>query len=298
MPLREARKLQSVTTEVKMRDTREKEQTPPEPQASNWLKDPSIDKITKLLGMAAVFFYAVGFVIQNAYLARIGVTDFNLLQAKCILTGVFCAIWMVVLVVPIAFVYLIVFNKGLTKLAFKTRRLLAIAVAALSFGIMPFLIRLVLDDFGEKPALGEAFVIALGGCGGSLILAFIKDNPVKDEKAGTLIMSLACYASLGLIGLFVTYPMVSPQWGGGKWTPVVLLLNPEGRQVWHRLHQNYDDSVDPFVWLVHERENEIVLFDQETHYDNWHNGTAIVLNRKLIHGLVPRPGPYDSKATR
>jgi len=82
------------------------------------------------------------------------------------------------------------------------------------------------------------------------------------------------------------------------------MLDSEGRAVWHRLHRGYDDSMDPFVQLIYERETSLVVRDTKTHYDekheedttydNKHEGTTLVIDKRLIHAFVPRPSTYDA----
>jgi hypothetical protein len=262
----------------------------------SWLQRlPSIEVAAKGVGLSAVFFYVVGFVMQNLFLGRFGVTDFDLLRAKSIMTGLLCAICFFFMGSPIYFTYFLAFRRSRNR-SFKIRRRLGWLVILLSFVIMPLYLRLLIGSIGDKPSIGEAIVIASGGFVGSIMLAVqIKDHPNENDKKGALISSLGLFIMTSLLGTFMIYTMANSQFGGGSPRSVVLLLNNEGRETWHRLHKNYDDSADPFVLLLHERDTVLVIWDYGTHYDNWRNGTTIVLDRKLVHGFVPRPGPYDSK---
>ncbi len=267
---------------------------------------PSLDMITKALGVLAIVFYSIGLVIQNLYLASLGVTDFELLRARSILTGILCAALLLVFTFPILAVYLAAFDNKTEPP--RVRRRFAWTSLGICLIVSPLLLYGLVKKIGE--AVPISFVLSKAGIAFfqlalipvlfSLIMFLIysKEGESKKEKSASLPVALACYAMLAPVGLIFIYPHVNPEFGGGRPMPVVLMLNSEGREVWHRLHKDYDDSVDPFVQLLHERETTLVVRDNKTPYDGTNENTTLVIDKKLIRAFVPRPGVYDFKLSK
>jgi hypothetical protein len=121
----------------------------PKPPWTNRL--PSFDVITKALGLLAIAFYSIGLVVQNQYLASLGVTDFELLRARSIVTGILCAVLVTGFAIPILVVYLAVF--GNEKVPPKVRARYGWISLGICFIGAPVALYLFVSAYGERPPI-------------------------------------------------------------------------------------------------------------------------------------------------
>lgn len=271
---------------------------------SDW---PSLETITKTLSLSAVLSYALGLVVQNVYLASFGVSDFDLLKAKSILTGILCAVLLAVGAIPTFLVYIVAFFPGMDASPKKRRIAARILVVCMSFAAF-----LALREY-DQPAISlqelhevawlattrfTAGIMAFVSLLSSIVfLETAKRSDTPKERLHDLLSAVAvncAFMTLGLPGIYAAFPA---EFGGGRPTPVVLILTEDGRKVWHHLSHKYEDSQDPFVQLVYEREKTLLVRDN-THFDSETGSTVgstvIVLDKALVQAFIPRPGKYDA----
>jgi len=230
------------------------------------------------------------------------VTDFDILRARSILAGLLCAVVVTLFAIPILVVYWAAIYHEQTRPLRARRRSAWTSLGIVLFMSLGGLYQLI-TIIGESEPISfsmetlKYFRLPLAASGACTFLIFAylySKDPSKENRSEVLSLALVLYVFLAPVGLVSIYPHINPEFGGGRPTPVVLLLNNEGREVWRRLHKNYDESTDPFVTLLHEREATLVVRDNGTHYDGRNKGATIVVDKKLIRAFVPQPGPYDS----
>lgn len=279
------------------------------PQTSETKSTPKADSLLKIVGSVTTItigvFYAVGLLVTNAYLLSIGVTDFNVFKARCLLTGTWAMPVLLVMAAPGVIYYRMLSREG-SKI--KKHQLLPIAtLVAMSYPLFRVITGLV-DVEMTTQVVAVYFVGTLGFLCVPAFSIFL--NAIKERRdpesywAGWFAIALFLVIITIDIGFFI-YPSASGAFGGGKPLKAMLILNHEGVATWSKLPGNVDNAalakksgavssapseqvLTQEVDILYENDRQLVL--------RWNpkNSQAIVmLDRNLVSAVLPTEHPLS-----
>lgn len=287
-----------------------------------------LEPLVKSLAAITAVFYVVGFLTTNAYLYKLGVSDFSLLRTRFVLTGVLTLI-------PLALALMGGMYAAVDTAAFGGigRNMSRASLWALADISVPFLLYFLLFWFvaDNDPATSARDAALLSAICAVIVAAFLaalalfqrsgrrpvshlvyRRKSVSYERftgwfgipdgvveclvfavAGTLLL----FAYIGVFGDHF-YPMIPEQIGGGRPRVVQLLVAadavPAVREL--GLHVTAEAPVSPPVGLLWEGEQAMIV-----RLPPPHERTVVQLSRGLIDGIVtgavvalPEPGAREA----
>jgi hypothetical protein len=275
---------------------------------------PSVAGLKEIAGLAAlcaITFYAAGLIVSNVYLASIGIVDYGLLKARCIMTGAWASLIVFLSCMPSLVLHRMMLAPPDHELR-KGRWFEMWRVFSLCFVLVAALISVLSGN--PLPSINEFIDFTIF----TLILAvpIVLDavfkltarkhlpegmaSRLRDAQIRTTILGLVCCMGVLFLISALFYPHILPAWGGGKPQTAKLILNHEGLAVWKKLPFGIDyDALakksgaisseapsDPFVTdeveVLYETDNQLViqLKPEDKH-------TVATLDRKLISSIIP-----------
>lgn len=294
--------------------------------ASGGTKMP-LETLVRNLAAVTAIFYITGFLTTNAYLYRLGVSDFSLLRTRFVLTGV---LTLTPLILALVWgIYAAVDAEVFAREGGLTRRgyLFVLGDVAIPF-VLYFALFAYLAENEVVAAARDAALLSLL-CAvvvlallGALVVYRVSDRrpvsrfvyrhqPVSYERFSrrfgvpdalveTMILAVAAtLLLLTYVGLFghYFYPAIPAQIGGGRPRPTQLLIAgdaiPAAREL--RIAVSEDAPLAPPVELLWEGEESYVIC-----LPSPHERAVVQLSRGLVDGLVTgevlRPATLDDES--
>jgi hypothetical protein len=273
---------------------------------------PSLDLLKSLAGLLTFILavcFGIGLLVTNFYLVTIGVSDFDLLKARCILTGAWACLLLFILSIP-SFVLLRISRAPAGHDLRKSAKgeILRVISLGLSLAIMlGAILRGIPPNFEMLPLYCICMaLITLPAVYNIWFETTARKNlpdsmasRLRDAKVRTTVF--AAITTVGAIFFLsqVFYPSVLPIFGGGKPQKAHLVLTDEGVSTWKRILQAAGTdgaakqpvggpSLEPVPALTPEieilYENEARLVVRLKPNDKM---VIAVIDRKLLSAIIP-----------
>src|SRR5262249_16401542 len=261
----------------------------------------SVNKTVGAKDLATVFavtvaaVYALGLLITNISLAKVGYTDFNLLRPRCILTGGWAAFLILTCGAPGYFgIYRAHFSKSTWKRDIKSVfAVLTITLSlAVAIGVQALRVLKVPVDRAVLEQLLELILILIAGMAAFRVFL----EPASNEESGERsIYRFAAALTMLAITLFCLgsisenfYRSIPQSRGGGKPELANLVLTVEGGQFWRKVTTQTPPTGEMFlssyVYVYHESESHLVVKICECVRPV---GDILIIDKKLVAGIIP-----------
>jgi hypothetical protein len=283
---------------------------PPVPSSNartpaNELRQPlDIERLAKLMAGIAVFLYVLGLLAINAYLFRLGVSDFTLVRTRFIYTGTLiaaCAAWIYGFPAAVMFKmtdeYKNLTEPGIRKRIHAWRRVsrhdLGMSIVGIfGFPLLGLTTGLVVVSSGRiGDAIQSAIAIWLAAViSGYIIFRYVvilrsgwQRLPDRERLTVVILIGLVSFAVwLLYIATFMAlaYPKIPEQFGGGRPRTIRILVKEDhvagAREIglWIPKHGHLSDPVE----LVYEGDKNYVLRAKDER--------LVQINKELTLGVV------------
>jgi len=269
----------------------EEKSVAPEPTEDHpdiWI---TVQQLTKNLAISAAVLYAIGMLITNEYLFSLGITDFNLIRPKCIITGTWAVVLMLACCGPALSLDRLKDGK-ITKRQL-VKELFAGYIVAIGLGLM-FCSVLVTH---WSLALAKGLLLVPLSLAFAPLLYFLiwltlyrgkRPEPSYTRHTATLAtMVISPVIATVLIAVFI-YPEVHPALGGGRPQQAKLVLSTDGLVVWRQISGtsfNWQESVTTDLEILCENESQIVV---RLRNPGAEAGSVAVIDKKLVLAILPK----------